>query len=72
MLVTVINFCLMLLILGLCFVLVVWVLGLIGVPVPDRAVKIIGAIVFLIVLLWFLQAVVGGGHFPRLLAIQLR
>jgi Flp pilus assembly protein protease CpaA len=31
--------------------------------------QIIGAIIFLIILLWFLQAVVGGGHFPKLLTV---
>lgn len=71
MLVTIINFCIFLLVIGLCFALVVWVLGLIGVPIPMQVMKIVGAIVFLIVLLWFLQAVLGGGHFPRLLMLPL-
>lgn len=66
MLEVVITFCIWLLIIGLCFALVVWVLGLIGVPVPMQAVKIVGAIVFLIVLLWFVQAMLGGGSLPRL------
>lgn len=69
MLITVINFCILLLVIGLCFAIVIWVLGIIGVPVPPQIIKIVGAIVFLIVLLWFVQAVLGGGHFPRLLAV---
>ncbi len=63
MLVAVITLCIWLLIIGLCFAIVVWVLGLIGVPVPMNVVKIVGAIVFLIVLLWFVQAIIGG-HMP--------
>lgn len=69
MLATVINFCIFLLIIGLCFAIVVWVLGILGIAVPLRIMQIGGAIVFLIVLLWFVQAVLGGGHFPHLLAI---
>lgn len=53
-----------LLVLGLIGWLVIWVLGLIGVPVPQRVIQIVGAIIFLIVLLWFLSAVLGGAHFP--------
>lgn len=63
---SVIVFCIWLLVIGLCFALVIWVLGLIGVPVPMQAVKIVGAIVFLIVLLYFVQAILGGGGVPRL------
>lgn len=68
MLVTVINFLIWLLVLGLVFYLVIWVLGLLGIPIPAQAIKIVGAIIFLLVLLWFIQAVLaGGGHVPRLL-----
>jgi len=71
MLVAVINFCILLLVLGLCFAVVIWVLGVIGVPVPMQVMKILGAIVFLIVLLWFLKVVLGGGHFPSILLTGL-
>lgn len=69
MLATVISFLIYLLVIGLCFALVIWVLGMIGVPVPMRVIQILGAIVFLLVLLWFIQAVLAGGagHMPRLL-----
>lgn len=70
MLTAVISLCIWLLILGLCFAIVIWVLNLIGVPVPMHIVKIVAAIVFLIVLLYFVQAMLGGGHFPRLLLIR--
>ncbi len=69
MLVLVINFLIWLLILGLVFYLVVWVLGLLGIPIPGQVIKIVGAIIFLLILLWFAQAVLGGGHFPRMLLI---
>lgn len=69
MLAIVINFLIWLLVLGLVFYLVVWVLGLLGIPVPAQVIKIVGAIVFLLVLLWFVQTLMsgGGGHVPRLL-----
>ena len=60
MLAAVISLCIWLLIIGLCFAIIIWVLGLIGVPVPMNVVKIVGAIIFLIVLLWFVQGMVGG------------
>lgn len=69
MLVTVITFLIYLLIIGLCFALVVWVLGLLGIPVSQQAIRIMGAIVFLIVLLWFVQMVLSGAHPPRLLTM---
>jgi hypothetical protein len=71
MLTTVINFLIVLLILGLVFYLVIWVLGLLGIAVPTQVMRIIGAIIFLIILLWFLQAVLGGAHFPKLLMLPL-
>jgi hypothetical protein len=66
MLEAVITFLIWLLILGLVFYLVVWVLGILGVPIPPRAVQIVGAIIFLILLLWFVQALLGGGSLPRI------
>jgi hypothetical protein len=64
MLEAVIMFLIWLLVLGLVFWLVVWVLGLLGIPIPPRVVQIVGAIIFLILLLYFVQAVMGG-HLPR-------
>ena len=69
MLTAVITLCIWLLIIGLCFAIVIWVLNLLGIPVPMNIVKIVGAIIFLIVLLWFVQSVMSGGHLPRLLTI---
>ena len=54
-----------LLIIGLVFALVVWVLrDILGLPVPMHVLKIVGAIIFLLVLLWFVAALLGGGSFP--------
>lgn len=66
MLAAVISLCIWLLILGLCFAIVIWVLGLIGIPISPNVVKIVGAIVFLIVLLWFVETLLSGGSVPRL------
>ena len=44
-----------LLVLGLLGYLVVYVLRLIGVPIPERVIQIVGVIVLLIVVLWFIQ-----------------
>lgn len=71
MLTTIINLLILLLIVGLLFYLVIWVLGLLGIAVPTQVMRIIGAIIFLIILLWFLQAVLGGGSFPKLLMLPL-
>lgn len=55
-----------LLVLGLIFYLAVWVLGILGIVIPPQVIKIVGAIILLLVILWFLQAVLGGGGIPRL------
>lgn len=64
MLEAVIMFLIWLLVLGLVFWLVVWVLGLLGIAIPPRVVQIVAAIIFLIILLYFVQAVLGGSA-PR-------
>ena len=64
-------FLLYLLLLGLCFALVLWVLRIIGVPVDPRVIQILGAIVFLLVLIWFVQTMMSSGSHPRLLLIPL-
>ena len=69
--VMVINFLILLLSLGLVFFLVVWVLGILGIPIPPKALQILGAIIFLVVLLWFLKVVLGGGHFPSIMMLPM-
>lgn len=72
MLVLIINLLIWLLLLGLCFYLVIWVLGILGIAVPLKVMQIVGAIIALIVILYFVQAIMGsGGHFPRFLMIPL-
>jgi hypothetical protein len=65
MLEAVIMFGIWILVIGLCFAIVIWVLQIVGIPVPMHIIKIVGAIVFLIVLLYFVQAVMSG-HMPRI------
>lgn len=50
------------LIIGLVFALVVWVLrDILGIAIPMQILKIVGAIIFLLVLLWFVATLLGGG-----------
>lgn len=65
----ILNLCLILLIVGLAAVVLIWVLGMIGVSIPPRVIQILGAIVFVMVLIWFLGAISGKGHFPTILAL---
>jgi len=57
-----------LLILGLVFALVVWVLrDVLGIAIPLHILKIVGAIIVLLVILWFVATLLGGGMaVPRL------
>jgi hypothetical protein len=64
MLAAVIWLLIYILILGLIGYLIIWVLGVLGIPVPQRVIQIVGVIVVLLVILWFVQAVLGGGSFP--------
>ena len=66
MAVALIHFLILLLVIGLFFWLAVWVLGLIGIAIPQRVLQIVAAIVFLIILLWFMQAFLSGGRIPQL------
>jgi len=67
MLINILYFLAWCLLIGAIFWLVVWVLGLLGIPVPSRPLQLIGAAIFLLMLIWFIQVMMGGGHFPRLL-----
>lgn len=53
--------CLILLFLGLAFFVLQWVLGILGITIPPRVMQILGAIVVVLVLIWFVQAIMGGG-----------
>lgn len=53
------------LVIGLVFALVVWVLrDILGIAIPMHILKIVGAIIFLLVLLWFVATLLGGGGMP--------
>jgi len=56
------------LIIGLVFALVVWVLrDVLGIAIPMHILKIVGAILVLLVILWFVATLLGGGMvMPRL------
>ena len=62
----ILEFCLILLIIGGAFYVLVWVLGLLGIAIPPRVLQFIAAIVFILILIWVIQAVMGGGGLPRL------
>ena len=65
---TVLMLCLILLLLGLAFFVLMWVLGILGIALPPRVLQILGAIVVVLVLIWFVRAVMGGG-LPKLLTV---
>jgi hypothetical protein len=58
-------------ILALVIYLIIWVLrDVIGLPIPEKVIQILWVIVALIVILWLVQMVTGGGMsmshmFPR-------
>lgn len=44
-----------LVVLGIVFYLVIYVLGMLGVTVPPRVIQLVGVLVLLLAILWFLQ-----------------
>lgn len=56
-----INFVILLVILGIVYWIVTAIIGAMGLPWGDLAVKIIGVVCLLIILLWFLAVLGGGG-----------
>lgn len=64
-----ITFLIYLLVIGVVYYLVTWVCGLLGIPLPMKAIQIVFAIFGLIVFLWLLRALIGGGGLPKLLTI---
>ena len=62
MLATVITFLIYVCLLAIVIYLVIWVLrDVIGLPIPAKVIQILWVIVALIVILWLVQMVVGGG-----------
>jgi hypothetical protein len=69
MLASVITFLIYVCVLALVIYLVLWVLrDVLGLPIPERVIQILWVIVALIVILWLVQMVMGGGgfHMPML------
>ena len=70
MLASVITFLIYVCVLALVIYLVLWILrDVLGLPIPEKVVQILWVIVALIVILWLVQMVLGGGGL-RLPAIK--
>jgi len=70
MLASVITFLIYVCLLAIVIYLVLWVLrDVVGLPIPEKVVQLLWVIVALIVILWLVQMVLGGGGF-RLPAIR--
>ena len=52
---SIISLLIYLVVIGIVFWLAVYVLGAIGVAVPPRVIQLIGVLVLLLVILWFIQ-----------------
>jgi hypothetical protein len=64
MLASVITFLIYVCILALVIYLIIWVLrDVVGLPIPEKVIQILWVIVALIVILWLVQMVLGGGGF---------
>ena len=62
MLTSVITFLIYVCVLALVIYLILWVLrDVLGLPIPERVIQILWVIVALIVILWLVQLVLGGG-----------
>jgi hypothetical protein len=70
MLPAVITFLIYICVLAIVIYLVIWVLrDVIGLPIPERVIQLLWVIVALLVILWLVQMVLGGGgamHFPTI------
>jgi hypothetical protein len=70
MIASVVTFLIYVCVLALVIYLIIWVLrDIIGVPIPPKVIQILWVIVALIVILWLVQMVLGGGgsfHVPSL------
>lgn len=67
MLASVITFLIYVCVLALVIYLILWVLrDVLGLPIPEKVIQILWVIVALIVILWLVQMVLGGGglRFP--------
>jgi hypothetical protein len=71
MLASVITFLIYVCVLALVIYLVLWILrDVLGLPIPEKVVQILWVIVALIVILWLVQMVLGGGGGLRMPSIR--
>ena len=71
MLASVITFLIYVCVLALVNYLILWVLrDVLGLPIPEKVVQILWVIVALIVILWLVQMVLGGGGGLRMPSIR--
>jgi hypothetical protein len=64
MLASVITFLIYVCLLAIVIYLVIWVLrDIVGLPIPAKVIQLLWVIVALIVILWLVQIVLGGGGF---------
>jgi hypothetical protein len=69
MIAAVINLLIYICILAIVVYLIIWVLGIVGIPIPEKVVQLLWVIVALIAILMLVNLVLGGGglHFPALI-----
>lgn len=70
MLASVVSFLIALCLLAIVVYVILWVLEIIGVPIPAKVVQLLWVIVALIAILWLVQLVTGSGggfqfHLPH-------
>jgi len=68
MIASIITLLIYVVILAIVVYLVIWVLGIIGVPIPEKVIQLLWVIVALVAILMLVNMVMGGGlgHFPAL------
>lgn len=66
MLSSIVMFLISLCLLAIVVYVILWVLEIIGIPIPAKVIQLLWVIVALIALLWLVQLVTGSGgfHFP--------
>jgi hypothetical protein len=71
MLASVITFLIYVCVLALVIYLILWVLrDVLGLPIPEKVIQILWVIVALIVILWLVQMVLGGGGGLRIPSVR--
>ena len=68
MIASIITLLIYVVILAIVVYLVIWVLGIIGVPIPEKVIQLLWVIVALVAILMLVNMVMGGGlgHLPAL------